>query len=92
MYDKAESLTKELPDNGTGQTAQEILYECALAMVYHLTLLEILIATMVLQGREAASFELLTDSQMARKHYGIAFACLHLLRTESTSETDNAVL
>jgi len=75
VYDKAESLTKELPDNGTGQTAQEILYECALAM-----------------GREAASFELLTDSQMARKHYGIAFACLHLLRTESTSETDNAVL
>lgn len=75
VFDKAETLTKELPHSEKGQTAEEILYECALAM-----------------GREAASFELLTDSQMARKHYGIAFACLHLLRTESTSEADTAVL
>eukprot|EP00657_Telonema_sp_P-1_P010472 TRINITY_DN4919_c0_g1_i1.p1 TRINITY_DN4919_c0_g1~~TRINITY_DN4919_c0_g1_i1.p1 ORF type:complete len:200 (-),score=28.84 TRINITY_DN4919_c0_g1_i1:179-778(-) len=75
VFDKAEVLTKELPDADKGQTAEEILYECALAM-----------------GREAASFELLTDSQMARKHYGIAFVCLHLLRSESTSESDNAVL
>eukprot|EP00656_Telonema_subtile_P016115 TRINITY_DN184_c0_g1_i3.p1 TRINITY_DN184_c0_g1~~TRINITY_DN184_c0_g1_i3.p1 ORF type:complete len:372 (-),score=48.93 TRINITY_DN184_c0_g1_i3:168-1283(-) len=75
VFDKAELLTKGLPDTENGQTAEEILYECALAM-----------------GREAASFELLTDSQMARKHYGIAFACLHLLRTESKSEADNAVL
>jgi len=76
VYDKAEGLIKDIPpDNGNGQTAEEILYECALAM-----------------GREAASFELLTDSQMARKHYGIAFACLHLLRTESSSESDNVIL
>lgn len=75
VFDKAEMLTKGLPNTENGQTAEEILYECALAM-----------------GREAASFELLTDSQMARKHYGIAFACLHLLRTESSCEADTAVL
>ena len=35
VYDKAEGLIKDIPpDNGNGQTAEEILYECALAMVY----------------------------------------------------------
>jgi len=76
VCDKAEALTAGVPLYAeNGQSAEEILYECALAM-----------------GREAASFELLTDSQTARKHYGIAFACLHLLRAESTSEADHTVL
>eukprot|EP00658_Telonema_sp_P-2_P037866 TRINITY_DN2721_c0_g1_i11.p1 TRINITY_DN2721_c0_g1~~TRINITY_DN2721_c0_g1_i11.p1 ORF type:complete len:494 (-),score=56.96 TRINITY_DN2721_c0_g1_i11:516-1997(-) len=34
VYDKAETLTKELPHTERGQTAEEILYECALAMVF----------------------------------------------------------
>ena len=91
VCDKAEALTAGVPLYAeNGQSAEEILYECALAMVgghgvccnSH---------CVHAQGREAASFELLTDSQTARKHYGIAFACLHLLRAESTSEADHTV-
>lgn len=76
VFDKADALTAGLSVyEESGQSCEEILYECALAM-----------------GREAASFELLTDSQTARKHYGIAFACLHLLRSESSSDQDHKVL
>ena len=91
VCDKAEALTAGVPLYAeNGQSAEEILYECALAMVSrHGVCCNS--QCVRAQGREAASFELLTDSQTARKHYGIAFACLHLLRAESTSEADHTV-
>jgi len=75
VFEKSEKLAASLPPNGTGLLAEEILYECALAM-----------------GREAASCEILNDTATARKHYGCAFVCLQLLKSQAKNEADTAIL
>jgi len=75
VFSKAEKLASRLPPAQSGLIAEELLYECALAM-----------------GREAASCEILNDTAMARKHYGCAFVCLNLLKSESKVEADRAIL